>query len=82
MKLKKLSPLEWALIAAAIIIMAANAVLQMEMLRYVMWTLVIVVVVLNFLLESCPNCGKRIRSNKFTCPHCGHVLVEMDETDE
>ena len=82
MKLKKLSPLELALIAAAIIIMAANAVLQMEILRYVMWAIVIAVVVLNFLLETCPNCGKRIRSNKLTCPHCGHAFIEPDEESE
>ncbi len=82
MKLKKLSPLEWALIAAAVVIMAVNAILKMEILRYVMWALVIGVVVLNFLLETCPNCGKRIRSNKLSCPHCGHALIELDEESE
>ena len=53
-----------------------NVFLQMEVLRYVMWALVIGVVVLNFLFNTCPNCGKRIRSSCFVCPHCGHEMSE------
>lgn len=76
MKLKKLSPLEYALIAAVIILLVLNVFLQMEALRFVMWGLVIVLVVMNFMFNTCPNCGKRIRSSFFICPHCGHEMGE------
>jgi len=76
MKLKKLSPLEYALIAGTVLLLVLNVFLQMEVLRYVMWGLVIAIVVLNFLFNTCPNCGKRIRSSYFVCPHCGHEMEE------
>lgn len=76
MKLKKLSSLEYILIAGVILLLALNVFLQMEVLRYVMWALVIAVVVMNFMFNTCPNCGKRIRSSFFVCPHCGHEMGE------
>lgn len=82
MKLKKLSPLEWLLIAAAVVIMLANAVLQIEALRYLMWGLVVVVVVLNLLFESCPDCGKRVRNNVVVCPRCGKQLIEVEDFED
>ncbi len=84
MKLKKLSLPEWLLIAVAIALMLLNTVLQLEVLRYVMWGLVIAVVVLNMLFESCPNCGKRVKNNVFICPRCGKQLIEVEaiENDE
>ena len=82
MKLKKLSPLEWLLVVAAVVIMLANAVLQMEALRYLMWGLVVAVVVLNMMFESCPVCGKRVRNNVFVCPNCGKQLIEVEEFED
>lgn len=82
MKLKKLSRLEWLLVVAAVIIMLANAVLQMEALRYLMWGLVVAVVVLNMMFESCPACGKRVRNNVFVCPNCGKQLIEVEDFED
>lgn len=82
MKLKKLSLPEWLLIAAAVVLMLLNTVLQMEVLRYAMWGLVIAVVVLNMLFESCPDCGKRVRNHVFVCPRCGKQLLEAETFED
>lgn len=82
MKLKKLSPAEWLLVIAAVLIMLANTVLQMEALRYLMWGLVVAVVILNILFESCPDCGKRVKNNTLICPRCGKQLIEAEDFEE
>ena len=82
MKLKKISPIEWLLIIAAVAIMLVNTVLQIEILRYVMWGLIVIVVVLNLLFESCPNCGKRVRNNVFVCPRCSKQLIEVEDSED
>ena len=79
MKLKKLSLPEWLLIAAAVAIMLVNVVLQIEALRYLMWGLVVVVVILNMMFETCPDCGKRVRNHVLVCPRCGKQLIEVED---
>jgi hypothetical protein len=54
----------------------------MEALRYLMWGLVVAVVVLNMMFESCPVCGKRVRNNVFVCPNCGMQLIEVEDFED
>ena len=79
---EKLSLPEWLLIVAAVAIMLVNAVLQIEALRYLTWGLVVVVVILNMMFETCPDCGKRVRNHVLVWPRCGKQLIEVEDFED
>lgn len=87
MKLKKLSGLEKVLLLAVIALLAVNLVLQLNWLRYVMWTFVVALVAVNLFLVDCPHCEKKTRPSNGICHHCGKPLSEEvfeknEETEE
>ncbi|MBQ8599232.1 MAG: hypothetical protein IJ411_03860 [Oscillospiraceae bacterium] len=83
MKLKHLSHIEWVLVFMIVAVALANAVLQLEWLRYVMWGSIAVLIVIDLFTMNCPHCGKHLRRYSEFCPNCGGRLSkEADDEDD